>query len=250
MAFDATTTVPEKYLNQIKTVLGWPTVDNILLSDSQITELCVSPALYEYFIKFPVKQREQYSIQDSFSIEFPENAIGVLNAGFTEKAQYGRAGSSSSFWSIIAHNQQFSGLNNRNSYMSRYNWNGSRHVNKFQRQELETYMNEQTSTFFVNNTERKVEAYSQLKCNLAVTWGITSENFNDVKHTYIYDVIKLAQAELLNKYVDTVQLVDTPSLDIEANVDDLRSRSEDLRTEVKEKWLEIPDVVMFLSGKH
>ena len=46
--------ISDEKLNLIKSALGYPTEDGeFLLTDTQIKEFCVEPALRQYFSKFP-----------------------------------------------------------------------------------------------------------------------------------------------------------------------------------------------------
>ena len=73
--------IEDNYMNQIKACLAFPDVDNLLLSDEQIKDICIAPALREYFSKFPIKHEYQEPVgyNEEKTVSFPDSYVfGVL----------------------------------------------------------------------------------------------------------------------------------------------------------------------------
>jgi hypothetical protein len=100
----------------------------------------------------------------------------------------------------------------------------------------------------VNYELRQLEVYASSACDLLISWAKFSYDFANVKHTYQFDVVKLAQAHLLYHLADTGGMVTDSALEKQIAVDSLRARAEGLMTEVKEKWEAIPDVILIRTA--
>ena len=121
--------VPE--IQMIKSVLGYPVVDSIAISDDEVKQFCVAPALYQYFIKFPMPVFEQRNQQVAEEIiYFPDDeTLGLLDIRTTGKTGFGqRMGNSSDFWQVVRFNMQYATnrarTQNRGGIPGFYNPNG------------------------------------------------------------------------------------------------------------------------------
>lgn len=234
-------------LNQIKKVLAYPSVPNVLLYDEEIKELCLLPAMTKYFAKFPIPKRDELVFNAYLEVEFPDDlTFGVLDLRTTNKlAQTGSI--SSSFWEIVKYRNLYGTTNARwnGQYGTRYNFNGYMQNLITKKQVYDALQNDATYHYNVNHAERKIEVFASSQASLTITWAKYSNNFNDIKYTYKYDVIELAQAYLLLHLADTGGMVTDSDLTKQINSEALKTRANEMMDRVlKEKWELIPDVIL------
>lgn len=229
--------IRDEWLRQVKKVLAFPGVPKVLLSDDQIKEFCIAPALFEYFRKFPIEVRTEQEISGELTVPFPDNfTMGATYASVTQR--FGGTSTASSFWDIIRYQSLYGSstslsYSGRGNYGSRYNFNGMQQASMLQRAVADTYIN-MYSTFkaYVNNPLRQIDAYASSSAMLVVHWGKFSKDFADVEHTHIYDVIELAQSFLLFHLADSSSLLTDAQLDKNFNSDYIKTRAQELYDKV------------------
>jgi hypothetical protein len=240
--------VQDQWLRQIKSVLAFPGLEkNLFLTDEQIKEYAVWPAMYEYFKKWPIKERAQYPITETFNINFPDNfTFGVTDLRAVGKID-GSGTTTSSFWDIIRYNAFSNNFNYRNpgNYGTQYNFNGLKQTGLMQKQVADTVTNLATFKYYVNYEGRKLEVYASSPCQLAIEWAKYSLDFNSIRWQRIREVIELAQSFLLFYVADTGNIIKDSKLSKEINVDALKTRAQELRERVLDNyWYQIPDIIL------
>jgi len=240
--------ISDEWLNQIKKILMYPLKDNVLLTDAEIKEYCVKPALDEYSVKFPYRESAEYSYSTSSEteIDFPDAATyGVVDARIVGKGFY--PGTGSSYWDLVAYNSIGGGsvLSGNGTYGRKfgYNPNGLKQQYLTKMQEAATMNNISTSSIRIDDENRKVYVFANASGKANITWAKYSRNFENVRFVYKHDVVRLAQSYLLFHLADAVGLV-TSNSEITVNVSDVKSRADELRTKVMEKFDAIPDVIV------
>lgn len=240
-------TIDNKYLNQIKKILAFPGVDELLLNDTQIKDLIISPVFEQYFTKFPKKAEEVRQINGEVSIPFPdEQTFGVLDCRVTDVGMIG--GTGGTFWDVVAF-QVSSGsisVNGTGAYgIKNYNPSGLMYQKDMQRQKFKSQQNMYTTIKSrVDVDNRQLICYSSASGQLNITWAKYSENFSDVRFERRNDVVKLCQAELLLHLSDSASILADSGLEVTINTDALKSRAEEIRTEVWERWNEEKDIIL------
>lgn len=242
--------INDSHLSLIKSVLAYPVVQDVQLSDEEVKMYAVSPAMYQYFLKFPMQDFEQV-VQETNEVEisFPDdNTIGVLDVRTVGKTGFGqRQGNSSDFWQVVRFNQQFTGnrlrsLNYRGNNM--FNPNGLRYNFIAERQMIDAMTNNlETFRHIVNYSKKSISVYSSVVAQLLIVWAKTSNNFNDIKPTQLLNVIKLSQAYLLRHLSYLGSMLNDNSSEKQINTDALNTNAERLENEVYELWREFPDIV-------
>jgi hypothetical protein len=237
--------IDDEYMEEIKSVLAFPSVTNVILTDAQIQTLCVWPAMRDYFIKFPVRDQREYSITSGSETyyDFPDfETFGVSDVRVVDKDS-ATSGSSSSFWDLWAHQQRSQHSKYSGQYGIRgYNPNSLRQYNSLRRNEMATESNKGTVKYRLDEGNRRVYVYTSIGGKLNITWAKWSDDFDFVKFAYQHDVIKLAQSNLLAHFANTTDIVDAGG-DVTINYSEIRSQADELRTSVMERWEAIPDVV-------
>lgn len=236
-------TISTENLNQVKSVLTYPLEDEIHLTDEQIKTYCVEPALDRYFIKFPLRETTEHSISTTeASFDFPDDdTYGLVDAKVVGKSSIGQ---SSSFWDLVYYN---SNMGSRHSGMyGRKNWNPNhlKQTVQLQRQAEASFANMGTVNFRVDLPNRKVYIYSTTPGKVNITWAKKSTDFSNVRFEYKWDVLHLAQANLLKHLADTASIVDLGGVNLSINYGELKSRASELEEEVIDKWNEIPTVLV------
>lgn len=250
----AAITITTEDLNQVKKVLAFPSADNLLLEDPDILEYAVRPAMGDYFIKFPIKERVQSSTGGTSVVvlDFPDEFThGVVDVRLTDVGIV--TGTGTSFWDLV-YFQQLSGGSlmggGSGAYGIRgYNPNNLIQTRDTQRAAYKSYQNTyMTVRYDVDEKNRKVTIYTTTAGNVNVTWAKHSDSFNAIKYNRKYEVIKLSQAYLLDHFADTFSILSDSSLDLSINVEAIKNRSQELKTEVRELWDSFPDVIALHSS--
>jgi len=240
-------TISDMHLNQIKSAIAFPSVDNVILTDDEIKDFCIRPALRDYFTKFPKKAVLTGSLTTSGEVEiaFPDDlTFGVVDARITDKLSNDSA-NTGNFWELASFNKYGLSARKRTYGIEGYNPN-------FLRQQKITEMQAERSVrdnveairIKVDTDNSVVSFFTNQTCKYFIEWAKWSRNFDDVKFQRINDVIKLCQANVKEQLADTVGLVTNASLDITINADELRSQASELRDPIIEKWAEFPDMTL------
>lgn len=237
--------ISDARLNQIKKVLAYPKVSNILLSNDEIKQLCIEPAMRLYFTKFPKVQEIDYEIGYTTEVtySFPDSyTFGVLDLRVTNTNITSATGGFSNFLNLAAWAQ--TSIVNRASYgIKGYNPNFLSQQ-KFTEQQSLYAMREMNKTIRhkIDVDNRKITVFSNMAGKLYINWAKYSDNFDDIKFQYIEDVIKLSQSYLLSHFCDTTDIVTNSDMTLNINTDLLKTRADELKTEVIDKWNEISSV--------
>lgn len=244
--FSDSVLIDEKWLRQIKTIIGFPRIAKLILTDDEIKELCIEPALGEYFKKFPKRDVfEQWVNRDTvYTIPFPHDFIfGVLDAKITDR-RTATVGSQSSFWELIKF-QQFGGSNITLYGVKGFNPNALRQANITQFQGLNAYRKTCKTEFLdISMEDREVRVYTNQEGTLQIDWALYSNNFDDVKYQQVKNVIKLAQCYLLRQASDMTSLMEDSGLEIAMHPDVMKTRSDELEEKVFTEWNDIADMVI------
>jgi len=243
----STIIIADSRLNQIKKVLAYPKVTTVLLSDQDIKDLCIEPAMREYFTKFPLTT--EYSVDIGYTTEmevpFPDiYTFGLTDFRVTNTNITSATGGFSNFLNLAAFAQ--TSIYNRSSYgLKGYNPNFLAQQKLTEQQSLYA-MREMNKTirYKVDIENRKVIIFSNQAGKVYINWAKHSSNFADIRYQYIEDVIKLCQANLLHHFVETVQMVTNTDITLTINTDVMKTRADELRAEVKEKFDQISSLQM------
>lgn len=244
--FDVQIFIDDTWMHQIKKIVAYPKVDELILSDDEIKEYAIYPAMMQYFTKFPLKVYQESSIAQQAIISFPDDyTYGVLDCRIVDVGMM--SGQGGSFWDIVA-NQMMGGQygNGTGAYgIKNYNPSGALQMRTLQRQALKSQMNSMiTLKYFVDQKEKTVTAYTNGSGKLNITWAKWSNYFDDVIFERRLEVVQLAQSYLLTYLADLTSIVTDSALDISVNADSLRTRAQELYSSVIDTWKEFPDIIL------
>jgi len=241
-------TIDSEFLNEVKLVLAYPSVDNVILTDTEIKALCIWPAMQQYFVKWPIRTYYEGNVSTSTIIDFEEDeTFGVLDVRVVSQGL--TSGSGNSFWDMVRYQAIGGGASRKSTGaygIPGYNPSGYRQQNMEQIALQKTMQRVYSTTKYrVSLSERKVYVNVTSSSGvLNITWANYSVDFDDVKFGKQRDVIKLAQANMLDHLADTTSIISDSTMDISINYSDLRSRADELRNPIIEKWNEIPDIIL------
>lgn len=245
--------ISDDWMRLIKKYIGFPDIDYLLLEDADIKEFCVFPAMQKYFIKFPIKAYNQYSIGASgeMVLDFPDSyTYGLIDIRISDVGLV--MGTGGSFWDLIYY-QQMAGASLRQSGGA-YGIRGYNPSNIVQQREIlrasyKSYQNTfATMRYTVDRSAKQVKAYSSVVGYLNITWAKYSDNFEDIKYERKLDVVNLAAAYLLNHLADSAGILTDSALEMSINVESLRTRAKELEEEVINRWGEFQDVLLLHSS--
>lgn len=239
--------ISDSRLNQIKKVLAYPKVLNVLLSDDEIKSLCIEPAMRLYFTKFPKIEEIDYEIGYTTEVTYPFPDVytfGVVDLRVTNTNITSATGGFSNFLNLAAYAQ--TAIVNRASYgIKGFNPNFLSQQKLTEQQSLYA-MREMNKTIRhkVDIENRHITVFSNMAGKLYINWCKYSDNFDDIRYQYIEDVIKLSQSNLLHHFCDTTDIVTNNDMTLNINTDILKTRADELKTEVMEKWEQINSIAM------
>lgn len=244
----ALVTIENTWLSLIKKSIGYPDIDNLLLGDDEIKDLCIFPMLQKYFTKFPIQVEYSQSINGEQEIDFPDDfTFGVVDARVVDVGLVGGVGGS--FWDVLAYNNMSSNYissKTAGAYGVRgYNPSGLMHQRDTQRQLYKSKQNQYTTLKTrVDQVNKKLIAYSSITGTLNIVWAKYSNDFSSVDFEKREDVIKLCQSELMMHLANSSALLSDSSLDVTINTDYLESQATKLKEQVEEKWENYVDIIL------
>jgi hypothetical protein len=239
-------TISTDRLNQIKTALGYPTESgDFLLTDTQIKDYCVEPALRQYFSKFPkiVQTEQEIAFSEELIVNYyNSNTFGVVDARITHQAGLGTTGGFNSFVYLASYNEKIS---KKNFGRVGYNPNSLSQASETAQQVLQSKSGlDKAVRIRIDHVNRQLSAFSNRGGKLLISWALYSDNFADVKYNYIQDVIELSQGHLLIHASRTLGIFQNTNIPVSINADFLNSEGDKLITKITEKWNEIGGVLL------
>lgn len=231
-------------LGLIKSVLAYPYSEEVLLTDCQISELVIYPALLEYFTKFPIAVKDQFRVSDTITIPFPDQfTFGVLDCRVTGKFAQA-SGRGSNFWQLLLFNKyspfstgMYSSYSNK---FRGYDPNGLRSSTRNMKQVWDTLGNDQTTLSRVDKVNRQVIVDSNSgEATVDIQWAKYSNRFDSIPFERKIEVINLCQSNLMQTFVDSMQISQETSAEVQIGISEMQTRATELRERVVSKWDQI-----------
>lgn len=230
--------------HRILSCIGYPivSVSDLGLTDDQIKDLFVLPVLREnYFVFFPKKNRQQYSISSSIDIDFPSTeTIGVIDARLNA---YPNEGATKTANPLINQLNITGRGRSQKKWGTKYDY-GFTSVKIMERMETEsTIQSDKAFKVYVDRENSKLVGYTNVYGELSVTWAYYSNVWEDIEQRFNEDAIKLAQARIL-EYFGMLREQSVGDLPEELGGTEFLSKAEDYRNSVMEKWQKYSKVVI------
>lgn len=235
-------TINQNHYDEILTEVGYPIITpNLLeLTENQIKNLLIWPALREFFKWFPITSEQQIQASSTFEVDFPNSTtFGVVDVRLTTSAYRG---------SGVTANPLINETNIKVSRGGRYGTrNNYEHAVAMYTEKLERISAiEYQKVFRVRTDNRKVYGYTNTLGVISIIWADYSEDFNDVPFEHISEVIKLAGANIL-RYLGMLRNQDTSDLPNEMSGDEFISRADELEETIIDEWKKHTKVVITRS---
>jgi len=239
--------INESDFKRIKSKIGYPLLDKVILEDSDLKELCIKPALEEYFRWFPKTDRYQTSVNGEFEVPFPDvYTFSTLDVRMTNSlANITGSLTGNRIADILVGNQYSKTTTYGGAYGTRYNFNGSDRAREMditlRNMKISRRENQRAVVDLAN---RKVVGYAGAATKLSIIWAKFSYNFSEIRFERKEEAIELSQAFVLNHIADVFGMIKNNNLDIDVNVDTMRAQAEKLRENVIAKWTEFTKVIV------
>jgi hypothetical protein len=224
-------TITDAVYNRILTAVGYPVVTSTDLgvSDDNIKQLMVLPALKEYYRYFPVLEREQYEVGTTFNIDFPDAyTFAALDARIV--GRYGGVKTSNPLINELLIKRA------GRAWGSMDNDYGIRAAEVMETVERQTFNQRGKIIKITTDYENsKITGFTNQVGYLSVTWAKYSNNWASVRFLREEDAIKLAQA-YVKEFFGGLWEMDNASLPNELDGAELLAQAKDLKDEIYGKW--------------
>jgi hypothetical protein len=249
MTFDeAPLIAPESAIKRITAALGTPILDiheDLLIDDSTIKDLFITPALQMYFTYWPLKLKQEYQINGQTDIPFPDDRVfGVSEARIALMQQTSQFGKNPFINEVIR--RQTSSFNSygrtpygRDPYMT----TGT--LIKEQTEQLSYISLRKAGNFNIDLAGRRLWGFSNVAGNLIIDWALWSKDWSDIRFEHIEDVIKVCQMYAL-EFVGGIRQQSDPNTGVTADGASFLEKADKIKEEIIEKrWRgRVPVVVL------
>ena len=234
--------ISEDDFHEILSIIGYPLINisDLEYSEEDIKKLFILPALREYYKWFPIEDDQIYSVSGQFELDFPDDyTFGAVDIRLVTQPLGATKVSNPFFNELFYHRSSSS----RGYYGTRNNY-GMTETRFIRRMERQSFINNgKTFRVKVDRSKRKVIGYTTMMGNVSVSWAKFSPVYDEVNYSFIDDVKKLSQANLLEGLV-MIRGQQASNLDVEFNVDLFEKKAEDLKEEVLTRFKEHTKVVL------
>lgn len=233
--------ISPEHFNRVLKPIGYPLITDkdIEFTAESVKDLAIWPAMEEYYIWFPIKEITSQRVDTNFSIPFPDDATyGVIDARINVSGYTGISKTASPFQNELLYKHSTNG-----KYNTVYDY-GFDEVRIAELMKVQANSNFQgTKRIDVNIANRTVEGFSNVGGELLITWAKYSTSFNDIPFKRVRDVIKLAQANLM-EMVGMLRGQQNNNTNVEFDYEMFIDKAETYREEVLEKFKQFSKVAV------
>jgi hypothetical protein len=249
MTFDETPLIiPDSIIKRITAALGVPILnvhEDLLIDDSTIKDLFITPALQMYFTYWPLKLKQEYQIDGQTDIPFPDDRVfGVSEARVALMQQTAQFGNNPFINEVIR--RQVASFNSygrtpygRDPYMT------PGVLIKEQTEQLSYISLRKAGNFNIDLSGRRLWGFSNVAGNLIIDWALWSKNWADIRFEHIEDVIKVCKMYAL-QFVGGIRQQSDPNTGVTADGSSFLETADKIYEEIIEKrWRgRVPVVVL------
>ena len=236
-------TISDDNLKQILLEIGCPPLDptQLEISVADIKSLCISPAMFEYFIWNPIcLHTEQEIAAGAFSVPAPDaSVIGIVDARLVPLMSRSSMQTTSPFMNAMLFN-----VNSNRSMRGAPGACELLEAKAFERryaQSIEEVYGSKKIQY--DPTTRMVTGYATSPSELNITWGKMSNVFEDIDSIRQKEAMKLAKAYTLRAF-GQVRAQQNNNTGVEWNYQLFLDRADKLEEEVTASWKSRTKVVV------
>jgi hypothetical protein len=240
--------IPNSALERILSDLGSPIIDaqeDLLITETMIKNLFVTPAIQMYFTYWPLKLKKEYQINGQTDIPFPNDQVyGVSSARVALMQQNAQFGNNPFTNEVIR--RQVASFNSygrtpygRDPYMT------TGVLIKEQTEQLSYISLRKAGNFNIDRAGRRLWGFSNVAGNLVIDWAMWSKNWADIEFEHEEDVIKVCKMYAL-KFVGGIRHQSDPNTGVTADGTSFLDEADKIKEEIVEKrWRgRVPVVVL------
>lgn len=239
--------ISEKDFNEIKKCIGYPVITdefNYIITDEQIKEYSIAPALNEFYRWFPIIIQKAIPVSGGALIEYEceDTVVGIFKNQFVPAtSSYGTAQTMINGLFLMnpfaSANQVSYPSQNTRGFGTPYNYDFSQfaYQNRFLTESQEA-MNSGQFVYYdeINN---KIQLKSLLSGVFYLELASVSNSVNKIPFRLRPSFIKYAQSLLLENFAFILGLSET-ELPSSIDIDTLREKSDNYKEEVLTYWRE------------
>lgn len=227
-------TIEEKDLKRILKPIGFPfsQFEDLEVTEQDIIDIAVEPALEEYYRWFPIKERSNHTVAGNFTIPFPSlDTYGVTHHAFIRADQEMGSTVTNPFIAERIFNQSSS--SRMYGTANDYGMDAVEDLVRMRKQSRAD--NARVVTIRTNHDARQVEGYSNVTGRLVIEWASYSLDWSRIPFRRKREVELFASALVLEFLGDLrKQIVDDVGVQFDA--DSFLQRAEEYKEEVYLSW--------------
>ncbi len=239
--------ISDMYYKMILTAIGVPiiSIEDLTggnMSDKDIKDTLIFPAMQLYFRFFPKINVQEYLISTVFSFPYPtENTFGVREARLNTQIIGGGMVYNNPFIDELFVQRSLSRSIGKYGTKNSYDFTESKIMEMMERQGAM----ESNKAFTVRDdpTTRTMSGFTNVIGKLKVKWAEASLNFMDVQYQRRLEVVDLARAYVCRFFGDLRKQV-SGGMPAELTGDDLLAKADKLEDKVLEIWKNFTRVVI------
>ena len=219
---------------QILFELGCPPipVEELEIQPNDIKELCVYPAMMEFFVWNPIVTKREYTVGvGNFAFDAPdENVLGIVSARMSGQMSRTTMNSGSPFINQLLYNPRPGKVG---GIPRSYEADEARIMERRLAQTTDPVFGARKVSY--DPVTRQAVGFATIPSQVMISWGSMSLNMDDIDPLRKREAIKLAKSYTLRAFAN-VRSQQNSNTGVEFNYQIFLDRAEKLEEEVMEKW--------------
>jgi hypothetical protein len=236
---DAPLTVPLVIRKRILADLGSPILnvqEDLLLDDETIDDLFITPALQMYFTYWPLKLKQEYTIDGQVHIPFPNDQTFGISMARVALLQQSMSYGKSPFINEVIRRQSSSFNSYGRTPYGRDPYAVTGALIKEQTEQLSYISLRKAGNFNIDLASRTLWGFSNVAGNLIIDWAMWSKNWADIKFEHIEDVIKVCKMYAL-EFVGGIRQQSDPNTGVSADGSSFLEKADKIKEEIiVQRW--------------
>src|SRR5208282_1440973 len=239
--------IPDHYYNMILTSVGVPiiSIEDLTggkMSDNDIKNFLIFPAMQLYFRFFPKINIQEYMISTVFSFPFPnDNTFGVRDARLNTQLIGGGMVYNNPFIDELFVQRTLSRSIGKYGTKNSYDFTESKITEMMERQGA--MESNKAFTCRPDPTTRTLSGFTNVIGKLKVSWAEFSQDWNDIRFERRLEVVDLARAYVLRFFGDLRKQV-SGGMPAELTGDDFLAKADKYEEKIIDAWKNFSKVVI------